>query len=654
VKQLPVERLVEMYEQMVTIRRFEEKAFELFQRDLVMGAIHLSVGQEACAVGALSCLRPTDYLLTTHRGHGHCIMKGGDMVKMFAELLGRSTGYCKGKGGSMHIADFELGICGANGIVGGGLPISVGVGLASKLLGDDAVTLCIFGDGACNQGSFHEALNLAALWKVPVVYICENNQYAVSTKIQNVLPIANIADRALAYGIEGIVVDGNDVEAVHEAVGWAVEKARKGGGPTLIEEKTYRRFGHYAGDACHYRPKEECEEWARNNDPILRLEARISSKAPIEDIKRRAEEKISRAVSEAEAAPLPPKEEAATDVFAEVKIEDTEPQDKGSRELTYRDAIREALWQELEADPRVFLLGEDIGIHGGGFAVTKGLYDRFGPDRVRDTPISEAAIVGAATGAATRGLRPIAEIMYSDFSTIAMDQICNQAAKLRYMFGGKITVPMVIRMPGGSGGRGNAAQHSQSLEAWFMHVPGLKIAIPSTPFDAKGLLRAAVLDDNPVLFFEHKVLYNEVGPVPEGRYTIPLGKADIKREGTDVTVVAYSRMVLRALEAADRAAKDGISVEVVDPRSLVPLDIAAITASVKKTGRVIIVEEDCRTCGVGAELYAQIVEQAFDYLDAEPVRVAGLDVPIPYSKPLEHASVPSVEDILEAITEAKK
>ena len=646
---LSEEQLIEMYETMVTIRRFEERAYELFQMDRVMGAIHLSVGQEACAVGALSCLEPTDYLLTSHRGHGHCIVKGARLDRMFAELLGRSTGYCKGKGGSMHIADLDLGICGANGIVGGGLPISVGVGLASMLQKDSAVALCIFGDGASNQGAFHEAVNLAALWKVPVVYICENNQYAISTRIEAALPVANVADRAAAYGLEGIIVDGNDVEAVHQAVSKAVDKARAGGGPTLIEEQTYRQFGHYAGDACAYRPEGETEWWKGHNDPIDRLEAKLGDRFPAAAIKERVEKKIERAVEIAEDAPLPSVDEVTTDVFADASVQDTEPADPGTREITFREALNEGLAQALEADPSVFLIGEDIGLHGGGFAVTQGLFERFGPDRVRDTPISEAAIVGAATGAATRGLKPIAELMYSDFSTVAMDQICNQAAKMCYMFGGKINVPMVLRMPGGSGGRGNAAQHSQSLEAWFMHVPGLKIAIPSTPFDAKGLLQGALADPNPVLYFEHKVLYNATGCVPEEPYTIPLGKADVKRVGTDVTVVAYSRMALRALEAAEKAAAEGISVEVVDPRSLVPLDIETIVASVKKTGRVIIVEEACQTCGVGAELFAQITEHAFDYLDHEPVRVAGLDVPIPYSKPLELASVPSEEDILTAL-----
>ena len=644
---LTPDRLAEMYELMVRIRAFEEKALGLFFLDKVMGAIHLSVGQEACAVGEISALGDGDFIVTTHRGHGHCIVRGATLDRMFAELLGRTAGYCKGKGGSMHIADMEIGICGANGIVGGGLPISVGVGLASVLKGDSGVTMCIFGEGASNQGTFHEALNLAALWKVPVVYVCENNQYAVSTPATNSCSVSNVADRAAAYAMEGVVVDGNDLEAVFSALSRAVAKARSGGGPTLVECKTYRRLGHYAGDPCHYRPADEADRWADENDPTKRLAAKI--KIDEETVAQRVAAEIDAAVEAAEESPVPNPDQACVDVFAPCELPDTEPEHRGERELTYREAINEALAQEMESDPAVLLIGEDVGRHGGAFAVTKGLYDRFGPERVRDTPISEAAIVGAANGAAIRGLRPIAEIMYSDFTTIAMDQICNQAAKMRYMFGGKIRLAMVIRTPGGSGGRGNAAQHSQSLEAWFAHVPGLKIVIPSTPFDAKGLLRAAIRDDNPVLFLEHKVLYTTKGAVPVGTYLIPLGKGDVKRRGTDVTVVAYSRMVLRALDAAERADREGVSVEVIDPRTLVPLDMDLILESVKKTGRVVIVEEDCRTCGFGAELVARIVEGAFDYLDAEPVRVAGLDVPIPYSRPLEHASVPSEADVLNAI-----
>ncbi len=328
-----------------------------------------------------------------------------------------------------------------------------------------------------------------------------------------------------------------------------------------------------------------------------------------------------------------------------------EPSAGGGREITYLEAVREALWQEMERDPRVFIIGEDVGVYGGAFGVTRGMIERFGPERVMDTPISEYGIAGAITGAALVGMRPVGEIMFMDFTTFAMEQLVNQAAKMRFMFGGTIRVPFVLRTPAGSG-TGAAAQHSQSLEAWFVHVPGLKVVMPSTPYDAKGLLMASIADDNPVIFVEHKLLYKTRGPVPEEPYTLPLGQAEIKRRGRDLTIVATSVMVMRALEAAERLAGEGIEAEVVDPRTLKPLDRETIVESVARTGRVLIVHEACRTGGFGGELAAVIAEsEAFDYLDAPIVRLAGRDIPIPYNRTLEAHTVPQVEDIVERARE---
>ncbi len=321
------------------------------------------------------------------------------------------------------------------------------------------------------------------------------------------------------------------------------------------------------------------------------------------------------------------------------------------REITYAQAIREALRQEMTRDDSVFLIGEDVGRYGGAFGVSYGLVDEFGQERVRDTPISEAGIMGAATGAALVGMRPVAEIMFMDFTTFAMDQLVNQAAKLRFMFGGKAKVPLVLRTPGGSG-TGAAAHHSQSLEAWFVHVPGLKVVMPSTPYDAKGLLLSSIRDDNPVVFVEHKLLYNMKGPVPEEDYTIPLGLADVKRPGKDVTIVATSIMVPRALEAAEALAEEGIEAEVVDPRTLKPFDDDTLAKSIVNTGKVIITHEACKTGGVSAEIAARIMEsEAFDYLDAPIVRLAGLDIPVPYNRTLERHMVPQVENIVAAVKE---
>ncbi len=314
------------------------------------------------------------------------------------------------------------------------------------------------------------------------------------------------------------------------------------------------------------------------------------------------------------------------------------------RVITYSQAINEAVKEEMARDETVFIMGEDVGRHGGAFGVTRGLVELYGEDRVRDTPLSEAAIAGAAVGAAMTGMKPIAEIMYIDFITIALDQIINQAAKVRYMFGGKCEVPAVFRTQGGAG-RGNAAQHSQSLESWLAHIPGLKVVMPSVPYDAKGLLKAAIRDPNPIVYIENKVLYSKKGEVPDSEYLVEIGKADVKREGCDVTIVSYSRMVLEALAAAEDLSKEGIEAEVVDIRTLRPLDIDTIAASVKKTGRAIVVEEDCKTCGFGAEVVASIYEHAFDYLDAPVLRIAGEDVPIPYNGKLEALAIPSADVI---------
>jgi len=324
-----------------------------------------------------------------------------------------------------------------------------------------------------------------------------------------------------------------------------------------------------------------------------------------------------------------------------------EPPAGAAREITYLEAVREALWQEMERDERVFIIGEDVGVYGGAFGVTRGMVEHFGPERVIDTPISEYGIAGAITGAALVGMRPVGEIMFMDFTTFAMEQLVNQAAKMRFMFGGTIRVPFVLRTPAGSG-TGAAAQHSQSLEAWFVHVPGLKVVMPSTPYDAKGLLMASIADDNPVMFVEHKLLYKTKGPVPEEPYTLPLGQAEVKRRGRDVTIVATSVMVVRALEAAERLAAEGLEAEVVDPRTLKPLDRETIVESVAHTGRALIVHEACKTGGFGGELAALIAEsEAFDYLDAPIVRLAGRDIPIPYNRTLEAHTVPQVEDIVE-------
>jgi len=662
------DKLVNMYSKMVEIRKFEETVSKLFAEGLAPGLVHLYIGEEAVAVGACANLRKDDYITSTHRGHGHCIAKGGDMRKMMAEVLGKETGYCKGRGGTMHICDYDIGVVGCSGIVGSGIPIAAGVGLSIKLRKTNQVCACFFGDGASNTGAFHEGINMAALWKLPVIFICENNLYGITVHQSRSTSVKDIASRAAAYNIPGIIVDGMDVIAVHNAVYEAAKRVREGAGPSLIECKTYRFRGHHEGDNWPYRTKEEIQQWEKRC-PVKGfrtklVENKVLTEEEADAIERKCAANIEDVVRYAKESPYPKPEGVLENLFAPSQATVKEKAEGSVKRIGCAQAIRETLREEMLRDERVIVFGEDIAIRGGIFGCTEGLLKEFGEERVRDTPISEAAIIGTAIGSAATGMRPVAEIGFSDFIGCGMDQMFNQLAKMRYMFGGQAKLPVVIRTTTGSRwpfGSG-AAQHSQSLEAWFMHVPGLKVVTFSTPYDAKGLLKTALRDGNPVLFFEHKLLYfrqprllelypSLISDVPEEDYTIPLGKADVKREGEDVTIFATMIMVHKALKAAEELSKQGISAQIVDLRTLVPLDKQAIKDSVKKTGRAVVVSEDCKTGGVAAEIASTIIEEAFDYLDAPIKRVSALDVPIPYSPALEEAVQPKEKDIVDAVRE---
>jgi 2-oxoisovalerate dehydrogenase E1 component len=451
----------------------------------------------------------------------------------------------------------------------------------------------------------------------------------------------------------GMTIDGNDAGEVYAVVGEAVERARRGEGPSLIECMTYRWGQHsMRANLRDPRPKEEYDAWIAR-DPIKLLEERMKAEKTVP--RKRVNEIGDQVVQDLESAVAfgaegaePTIEQMLNAVYAEHAHYD-EPGAGGGREITYVEALNEAMASEMDRDERVFVMGEDVGQTGGIFSVTKGLWERFGNDRVRDTPITEVGFTGAGVGAAIAGMRPVVEIQIFDFVALTMDMLVNQAAKFRYMLGGKPTVPMVVRGPQGGGIR-MAAQHSQSLEAWFTHVPGLVVMAPSTPYDAKGMLTAAIRDDNPVIFLEHKMLYMESnGEVPEQDYAIPIGKGDIKREGADVTVVATMTMVGRTLAAARVLEREGISVEVVDPRTLRPLDEDMILTSVAKTNRLLIAHEAWKNGGFGAEVAALVVEKGFDDLDAPIVRVGGLDVPMPYNDALERAVIPSQDRLTQAI-----
>lgn len=644
---------------MYLIRCFEETlSAEFAAGNVPAEALHLSTGQEATAVGACFALRPDDYMTTTHRGHGHMLAKGADLNGMMAEILAKSTGLCKGKGGCMHVTQASIGALGANGIVGASGAVAIGAALSSKQRGSGQVALTFLGDGATAQGMFHEAVNFAAVFDLPAVFVVENNQYAEFTPLAGHTRLERLADRAKGYGIPGVVVDGNDPWAVYEAVQAAASRARSGAGPTLIEAVTYRWHGHSEGEAAVYRTPEEVAGW-RTKDPILRwrkglVEQGVVTESEAVAMEQGAEALVAHALASARLDPEPPAEALYQDVYAPdpsyLWSPEGAPRAENAgpvREITCSQALRDALAEEMERDPSVYLIGEDVAL-GGYFVVTAGLIERFGKDRVIDTPISEYAIVDSSVGAAMTGRRPVAEIQFSDFLTCCMDPLINQAAKMRYMSGGQYQVPLVVRAPGGAG-IGMAAQHSQSLEALLTGIPGLIVVAPGTPADAKGLLKSAIRSNNPVLFLENKLLYVTTGPVPTGEYLTPLGRADVKRPGVDVTLVAVGSAVGAALEAAGRLSADGIEVEVVDPRTLYPCDWATIVGSVVKTGRLAVVETGHLTGGFGGEVIARATEYAWGSLKQAPIRIAGKDVPIPYNRALENAAVATSQDIETAL-----
>ncbi len=644
---------------MTLIRVFEERVSDLYRVGEVPGFVHLSIGQEASAVGACWPLTATDVITSNHRGHGHCLAKGLAPEPMMAELLARATGTNQGLGGSMHIADPDLGIFGANGIVAAGVPIAGGAALAAKLRGqagggaggpgneNSGVVVSFFGDGAVAQGAFHEAANLAALWRLPMVFFCENNGYAEFSPSADQHPVP-MAARAAGWGLDYVAVDGNDVEAVAALMTDVVARVRAGGGPVFVEAATYRWHGHYEGDPEKYRSKDELEEW-QQRDPLVITRARLLGRGvgqeKLDWVEAQVRARIDAAVDAARQAPPPDLSVLRSSVYAPrpaIAEPDWAPAPDGEIFRTM-DAVRLALEGELAADPEAFVAGVDVGKGGNVFALTRGLHAKW-PDRLLDTPISETAVMGLAVGGAMAGMTPIVELMYLDFLGVCFDQILNQAAKLRFMTGGKARMGLVIRTQFG-GGRSSGSQHSQSLEALLAHVPGLTVVMPSTPADTYGLLRSAIRDPNPVVFIENRQLYGMKGPKPPADYLIPLGKAKVVREGTDLTIVSVSRMVHEALAAAEALAPRGISAEVIDLRTVAPLDKDTILASLAKTNRLLIAHEGVTDFGIGAEIAALAVYQGFWTLDAPVMRVAPPPTPSPYAPNLEKHWLPDRQSI---------
>ena len=721
-KKLTAEEAVAILEDMLVIREFEEMivklrsgAYEPIRNYDYRGPTHVSVGQEGTAAGACSALRLTDNITSSHRGHGESLAKGTVAIRSMSEdqlrarvpdcransreelieaaleqhvyrtigeLFGKDEGYCRGRGGSMHIADFSVGHLGANAIVGGGVPIATGAALANRYFGDDHVVCCFAGDGAYANGVVLESLNFAAqsqfvnhyangrAFGLPIIFLVCNNHYGMTGRADDeVAGVRRLAQRAAGFAdnlMHAEVVNGMNPLAVRDAVLRGAALCREGKGPVLIEADCYRFWGHSLSDPRNeYRTRDEEAAW-KAIDPIETykqelLDAGVLDRAGIEEVERRVVERNARAARRAADAADPDVKDVLTFMYADTKCETVPapfakvdlyaPPPEAKRvdgEMSYKDAIRDALVEEMLRDNRVVLYGEDVADYGGAFKVTKGLLETFGRQRVFNTPISEACICGTACGAAMRGLRPVAELMYFDFALMSSDQISNQAAKWHYMSGAQTKVPLVIRASAG-GGKGYGGQHSQTLEAVFCHIPGLYVIYPSTPADAKGLLKSAIRDDNPVLFIESQLLYGAKGPVPEGEHLVPLGVADVKREGGDLTFVAWGPMVPDCLKAAERLkAEQGVEAEVVDLRSLIPLDIETVLRSVRKTGRCVVASAAVHIGSFTGEIASTVQELAFDYLDAPVLRVGAKNGIAPQSHVLEKAFLPGVDDLVAA------
>ncbi len=648
---------VDLLTNMVRIREFENHLSQAFKAgEIPSEAIHLSIGQETVAAGVCLNLRDTDYLNTTHRGHGHIIAKGADVKGMMAELYGKANGLCRGLGGSMHVTDGKKGVLGANGIVAAGYLLAMGAGFSIKnARSSDAISVVIAGDGSVNQGMFHEAMNMISVFELPVLVVVENNLYGEFTSVERHSGEPELFKRAHAYRIESHRVDGNDVRRVSAKVREIVHNMRKDRKPRLLEIMTYRWHGHMEGDPEAYRTKDEVSRH-KELDPIVSLEKSLLAEGVVrqqdlDSIRTAATRQIKDAEQYAIDSPSPEQSTLTEHIYApedrSLFSGSFDPGNREVHEMSVSQAINQAIAEEMERDQKVFLWGEDVSL-GGYFNVTSGLVDRFGHSRVVDTPISENGIVGGAVGAAMTGSRPICEILFADFLTCCMDPILNQAAKMRFMTGGQVSVPLTIRTPVGSG-IGMAAQHSQSMERFFFGIPGLIVLAVSDAFTARGLMKSAIRSENPVLVFEHKLLYAESGNVPIEEYTLPIGKARIAREGDDVTIVTYSLGVSIASKASELLAQKGIRAEIIDLATLYPMDTETILESVRKTGHLVLLEEALFSGSVGSEVISRVALGGFGLLKKAPVKISAIDCPIPYAKNLEVSMLPAPERVVETI-----
>lgn len=647
------ETLKQLYESILFPRMIEEKMLILLRQNKISKWFS-GIGQEAISVGITQALDKDEYILPMHRNLGVFIGRM-PFTKLFAQWQGTMMGYTKGRDRSFHFGSNEHSIVGMISHLGPQNGVADGIALASVLKKEQKVTVVFNGDGGTSEGDFHEAINVAAVWDLPVIFVIENNGYGLSTPSNEQFRCKNFVDKAIGYGIEGVKVDGNNILEVYDTVRKLATDMRKNPKPVLLECITFRMRGHEEASGTKYVPKKLMEEWAAK-DPVENYEKYLINEGVLDDkaiaqIRKKLKQEIEAGLEEAfqETYPEADTEREVNDVYAPFTQQVLSPAGEGGRrpdeamgsgvrqsEKRFIDAISDGLRQSMERFPNLVLMGQDIAEYGGVFKITDGFVEKFGKPRVRNTPICESAIVGAGLGLSIKGMKAMVEMQFADFVTEGFNQIVNNLAKAHWRWGQAADV--VVRMPTGAGTAAGPF-HSQSNEAWFFHTPGLKIVYPSNPIDAKGLLCAALEDPNPYLYFEHKLMYRSIKDmVPDDFYTIEIGKAALAREGTDLSIITYGMGVHWAKEVLDRM--PNLSADVIDLRTLLPWDKEAVATTVKKTGKVLVLHEDTLTGGIGAEIAAWISEHCFRDLDAPVMRVASLDTAIPFAPTLEKNFLP--------------